>query len=374
MAEEASPSQAQRPNDEEDVSAPRKDPGEDGSGSASESSSSSDDDDEGDLDLQGALVRNPDDSSSSSDEEEDDDDGDDEDGEGESEVEDNKDDNAQSNPSLPESIDSKKRRPIDADGPNTKATQRKNKKKRRSSPDTIQVRFTFHDMDEKFFHGLKSLLHNSSTAYQPFSSDLADLMIDNVSVGTVISTEGDDENNVYGFASVLNLRTNKDSKAIQNLRDLCTRNCPAQHAKDLELVLSGSTKRPAGLLLHGRMINLPLDITLVLHQQLVLDMDWAVENAEGGEEERKSLDFGAFVRIAPCQQGGGGGGGGANLLYRFFDDEVFAGRAEFSFTIDAPKSYSKEVPLKLHVMVLTKTGHRQAMNDLEQMVGPGAAS
>ena len=37
----------------------------------------------------------------------------------------------------------------------------------------------------------------------------------------------------------------------------------------------------------------------ILHQQLALDMDWAVKYAEG-EEERKSLDFGAFVRIAPA--------------------------------------------------------------------------
>jgi hypothetical protein len=113
------------------------------------------------------------------------------------------------------------------------------------------------------------------------------------------------------------------------------------------------------------MINLPLDITLVLHQQLVLDMDWAVRNAEGGEEERRSLDFGAFVRIAPCQASGG------SLLYRYFDDEVFAGRADFAYTADAPKSYSKEESLKLQIIVLSKTGHRSAMQDLEKIVGGG---
>ena len=48
------------------------------------------------------------------------------------------------------------------------------------------------------------------------------------------------------------------------------------------------------------MVNMPLEIVEVLQQQLVADMDWAVSNAEGGEAERKSLDFGAFVRIAPA--------------------------------------------------------------------------
>ena len=42
---------------------------------------------------------------------------------------------------------------------------------------------------------------------------------------------------------------------------------------------------------------MPIEIVEVLHQQLVLDMDWAVKNADGGEEERKSLDFGAFVNF-----------------------------------------------------------------------------
>jgi hypothetical protein len=310
--------------------------------------------------LEGVLVRNPDvsSSSSSSSDSSSDDNDDEEDDRGEEE-EDETEDNEKKSKNLP--IDSKRR----SDDVARSGGKKKRKKKRRksSSPDVIQVDFTFHDMDEKFFHGLKSLLHDSSTVYQPFSSELADLMIENVSVGTVISTEGDPDHNAYGFASVLNVQTYRNSPALAHLRDVCSRNCPSQHRKELEMVLSGTTSRPAGIFLHGRMINLPLDITLVLHQQLVKDMDWAVQNAEGGEEERKSLDFGAFVRIAPCQLSGGA------LLYRFFDDEVFAGRAEFSFTADAPKSYSKEEPLKLQIMVLTKTGHRQAMKELEAIVG-----
>ena len=65
-------------------------------------------------------------------------------------------------------------------------------------------------------------------------------------------------------------------------------------------------------------------------------MDWAVKNAKGGEAEHKSLDFGAFVRLAPATMDGGA------LTNRFFDDEIFATNAEFVYNINAPPSYGSE--------------------------------
>jgi len=236
--------------------------------------------------------------------------------------------------------------------------------------DTVNVDFTFCDMTEKFFFGIKTLLLSNPTL-APQSSALADLMIENVSVGTVISAEGytDGDDDVFGFASVLNVTTNGSQSCIQYLKKQCLDHCPAQHKEEMETVLSGKTKRPAGFFLHRRMINMPLEICEVLHQQLVLDMDWAVDNAEGGEEMRKSLDFGAFVLMAPCTRSGGDNGG--MLLYKHFDDEVFASNAEFVYTFDAPKTGSEDLDKEKQlcsVVVMTKTGHRQAMKDLAKMI------
>jgi hypothetical protein len=111
------------------------------------------------------------------------------------------------------------------------------------------------------------------------------------------------------------------------------------------------------------MINLPLEVVEVLHQQLVLDMDWAVKNAEGDEEVRKSLDFGAFVRLAPVTPSSGG-----NFDYKYFDDEVFATNAEFVYTVDAPKQMGSDEKQLCQVIVMTKTGHRAAMKDLNKLV------
>eukprot|EP00984_Skeletonema_dohrnii_P024378 scaffold13497_cov155-Skeletonema_dohrnii-CCMP3373.AAC.3 len=247
---------------------------------------------------------------------------------------------------------------------NGKGKGTKPKKKASNQPETIQVDFVFCDMNERFFHGLKTLVHRNSV-HSPHSSQLADLVIENNMVGTVLSTDQDD--NVFGFASVVNLTTNSSSTCIESLKKICLDKCPQQHKHEMETVLSGKTKRPAGFFFQERMVNVPLEITEVLHQQLVLDMDHAVKNARD-EDEKKSLDFGAFVRLAPCYSGGGGGANSA--IYKYFDDEIFATNAEFVYTFDAPKMFEEdEEELKCSVIVMTKTGHRSAMKELKKMVG-----
>lgn len=258
-----------------------------------------------------------------------------------------------------------------------KAKSKKKSAKPTNEPETIQVEFQFCDMSEKFFHGLKTLLHRHGI-HAPHSSQLADLIIENISVGTVLSTDynpdakdskpsaatSTDDSNVFGFASVINLTTHNSNPCITSLKQLCLKHCPSQHKNELETVLSGKTKRPAGFFFQERMVNVPLEITEVLHQQLVLDMDWAVENAHGGEAERKSLDFGAFVRMAPCYNSNG------SLVYKYFDDEVFATNAEFVYSFDIPKLYeADEEEGVCSVIVLTKTGHRAAMKELGKMIG-----
>jgi len=247
----------------------------------SSSSSSSDEEDEGDLVLEGVLMRNPDASDSSSSDDDSDSDDSDDDSE-EEEVVDSK-------PPTKKTKYSKKEDNDNKGGKRNKQTKKK-KENNRGGPEIVPMEFTFCDMDEKFFHGMKALLVSSSPIYLPISSTLTDLMISNVAIGTVISTtyeykkgvqrDPDYENVVYGFASILNVSstTNKNQECIQNIKKICLSKCPSSHKSELEIVLSGKTKRPAGILIQCRMINLPLEIVDVLHQQLILDMDHAVNN------------------------------------------------------------------------------------------------
>jgi len=306
----------------------------DADASDSDESSSSDDDDE--LILEGVLVRNPDASDSSSDSEEEE----------------------------------------DMKPPAKKQKQSKDKKNSKSSkrggPEIVPMDFIFCDMDEKFFHGIKNLLASSSPAYVATASPLSDLMIKNVSVGTVISTEYeyppgqerdmDYEGVVYGFASILNVTTYKENDAIKALKKMCLSKCPENRKKELEIVLSGKTKRPAGFYFQSRMVNLPLEIVEVLHKQLIKDMDWAVDNAGGGVEQRKSLDFGAFVRIAPSYREKN------TPYYKYFDDELLANHAEFTYEFELPKTFGMDETPYCTVIVMTKTGHRAAVKTLIQLV------
>jgi hypothetical protein len=307
--------------------------------------SSSSDEGEDDMVLEGVLVRNPDasDSDSSSDASSD-----------ESEAD-------MKPPAKKQKHETK-----------NKKDNKKKKKSKKAGPEIVPMEFVFCDMDEKFFHGIKNLLASSSPAYMATASPLSDLMIENVSVGTVISTvydykpgverDQDYEGVVYGFASVLNVTTYKDNDAIKALKKLCLSKCPENRKKELEVVLSGKTKRPAGFYFQSRMVNLPLEIVEVLHQQLVQDMDWAVDNAGGGVEQRKSLDFGAFVRIAPSYREN------KTSYYKYFDDELLANHAEFTYEFELPKTFGMDETPYCTVIVMTKTGHRAAIKTLKQMI------
>ena len=328
---------------------------------SSESDVSDEEDD--DLVLEGVIVRNPDvsdsdDTSSSSSSDDDDDDDDDDDVKPPPSKKAKQQETAET-----QNKEKKKEEPAPQ-----KKKETKQKKKPKEGPEVIEVDFTFCDMHEKYFHGLKTLLTGTSPIYAAQSSGLADMMIKNVSVGTVISTEADNdgEGTIYGYASVLNLTTYQEDPAIQALRKICLDKCPAAHKAELQVVFSGKTKRPAGIYLQGRMVNLPLEIVEVLHQQLVLDMDWAVKNAEG--VDRKSLDFGAFVRIAPAYKSGGA------TYFKYFDDEIFAQHAEFTFEIELAKSYETDEAPFCVALVVTKTGHRSGMEALSEMINGGAAS
>jgi protein BCP1 len=245
---------------------------------------------------------------------------------------------------------------------NKKRKKRQKKKQRDDDDDALmRVEFTFCEMNEKFFHGLKSLLHSSSTLYRgaTTSSELTDLMISNVEVGTVVSSEAaDEESTCFGFASVLNAQKYRDSSSVKHLHDFLIQSCPAeQHKSALEKALSS---KKTGFLLHGRMVNLPLEIVQELHQQLHLDLEWALENAD--KDEKPFLQYEFLIRLAPCWLSNG------QTEYRYFDDETFADRANFAFTTAAPVSYSKEEQESVCIMLLTTEGYQQAIKDLSKLI------
>ena len=361
-----------------------------------------DDDDDSseddDLILEGVMVRNHD----VSDEDDSDDDDDDE----EEEKVDNDDDDdilddRKSNTKRVSAITTKEQSQTtpQLQVPNSSKKKQKKKKTRSKTEeddedDILNVDFTFCDMDEKYFHGIKSLLQSCGSIYQLHSSALTDLMIDNVAIGTVVSTTMEDVNepDVFGLASILNIKTYQHHTVIQQIQQFCMTHCPSNtttvspaQQQELQYCWSGTTKRPVGLLLQARMINMPMEIVLVLHEQLIQDMDWAIDqyaNLDETEEERKAHDFGAFIRLAPAERDTtstsyshrGGCNSNNGILFKYFDDELFMERSEFHYVVDVVTAVTTKSKTSSHqqpclvVMVLTKTGHRAAIQDLKQLI------
>lgn len=225
------------------------------------------------------------------------------------------------------------------------------KSKKKKEKEILQVEFLFCDLDRKFFDGIRTLL-SFEPAYSSQSTQLADLLVDDVSVGTVLSTE---DNDVFAIASVINCDT--PEPCIQELKKVCLQKCPPQHKKELDFAFTDS-KNAAGFLVHFRVINVPLTIVEALHQQLVLDMDYAIKHVKD-EEERKSLDFKKYIIFAPCD------GESSAPMYKYFEDEIFASHAEFVFTFDVPKREKRKL---CSVMLLTKAAHRVSMNEISNLV------
>lgn len=218
-----------------------------------------------------------------------------------------------------------------SDEDEVKSKKRKKKNKKRSKKkEEIHVEFIFCDMDEKFFDGIKCLVA-SSPIHAAHSSTLTDLIVDNVEVGTVVSTEGYEEDYVYGYASILSMHN--DNQIINSLKETFLPSCPENHKAEMQLLLTGDKKarRLVGLFLHERMLNVPLVITHAIHQQLLLDLEWAVKN-------NPLFDFGLLVRIAPCYPQTTPPSN--TPAYKYFDDDVFSSNAEFFYTL--PKSYSDD--------------------------------
>ncbi|CAN0549009.1 unnamed protein product, partial [Ectocarpus sp. 8 AP-2014] len=56
------------------------------------------------------------------------------------------------------------------------------------------------------------------------------------------------------------------------------------------------------------MINCPMQAVPKLHEALVEDIAWAIEN-EISEEHREKFRFDKFIVVAPCDDAGGAGPG-----------------------------------------------------------------
>ena len=216
----------------------------------------------------------------------------------------------------------------------------------------VNVDFSFTDPRPIDFKSVRRLLERllpEAEACLPVSS-LAEDVIAQRAVGTMVKVPEDGYDDAYAFATLLPLGRFAQRDWFRALRAYTLKRAAGRGGDAARDALAAAWDAPAslGLLLNERIFNMPPEIAPPLHDALLQDVAWAKESAP--REVR--ADFHGVTRvlcIAPLwlerPEGGGGGAGGAPAPaceppgvvppgwaahYFRFEEELWAREATFS--------------------------------------------
>nr|XP_056705686.1 BRCA2 and CDKN1A-interacting protein [Euleptes europaea] len=143
----------------------------------------------------------------------------------------------------------------------------------------VNVEFEAHSISVNDYNGIKKLLQQLFLKAPVNTAELTDILIQQNHIGSVIkqaealeeSDDEDDVDEVFGFISLLNLTERKGTLCAEQIKELilsqCEKNCEQSMVEQLDKLLSDTIK-PVGFLLSERIINVPPQIALPMHQQL----------------------------------------------------------------------------------------------------------
>ncbi|KAJ3043040.1 Mss4p nuclear export [Rhizophlyctis rosea] len=163
---------------------------------------------------------------------------------------------------------------------------------------TVDVDFEFFDPKPIDFHGLKSLLRQtfSNDTKQIDISGLADVIIEQSAVGTMVKV--DDGTDPYAVLTVvgLNGEKDKDKACVANIRDYILEKCKKDSDVHVRLSTMFSPDSPAvALMINERLLNMPPQIVPPMFKMLVEELGWAVEDNE-------PYDFEYYIYVSKVYQ------------------------------------------------------------------------
>ncbi|GMF21457.1 unnamed protein product [Phytophthora fragariaefolia] len=242
---------------------------------------------------------------------------------------------------------------------------------------SVSVDFLFSDPREAHFHSVKQFLLAYLPPSQPFDvSGLANAVVGQVTAGTMVCVEGEDD--VYGFITALNLKSFAAETSVQQVLQYVTKKCPNADLPKLQQILN--TKN-VGLVLNERMVNLPYQLVPALHSALHEDIEWAIEN-EDTEELRNSFKMDYFLILATCTEEKSGSSSKKGKkskttyeqtakFFHNFEDEFLEQEAEISFSFDTPLTERERVDKSSKttvVMLLEREKHKAALTSISAMI------
>lgn len=143
----------------------------------------------------------------------------------------------------------------------------------------VNIEFEAYSISDTDYGGIKKLLQQLFLKAPVNTAELANLLIQQNHIGSVIkqtdvSEDSDDEvdeDEIFGFISLLNLSERKGTQCAEQIKELvlssCEKSCEQSMVEQLDKLLN-DTSKPVGLLLSERFINVPPQIALPMHQQL----------------------------------------------------------------------------------------------------------
>lgn len=214
----------------------------------------------------------------------------------------------------------------------------------------IQVDFEGRSPVDADFHGIKQLLQQLFLKAHVNLSELAELIIRQNYVGSVVKQsevdaedsddddDDDDSSDVFGVMSVLNITEKQNLECVQQLRSLLLDLC-SEHATDqtntLIRSLLSDDSQSIGLLINERIINIPAQISVPLLESLSKEIKNACR-------KKMPYDFTYFILICKLYKSEkphrhkkkkqlSGGGGEPEILWSNPEEELINQEADCQF-------------------------------------------
>lgn len=139
----------------------------------------------------------------------------------------------------------------------------------------VNIEFEAYSISDNDYDGIKKLLQQLFLKAPVNTAELTNLLIQQNHIGSVIkqtdaSEDSDDEvdeDEIFGFISLLNLTERKGTQCAEQIKELVLSCCEKSMVEQLDKLLN-DTSKPVGFLLSERFINVPPQIALPMHQQL----------------------------------------------------------------------------------------------------------
>ncbi|CAE7506125.1 BCP1 [Symbiodinium microadriaticum] len=226
------------------------------------------------------------------------------------------------------------------------------------SGDVLQMTFDFKDMKEEYSYGIANMLPFLLTPTR-VAQELAEMIAVQEEVGTaILCEEGDD---VFGYATILPVPSIQSSNTqLKSVVDALVVSVDglgpnSEGAVAMRRALSGAGAAQTGILLHGRFVNLPLELVPHLHRNLLDDLTWAQSDESREQGAANPFDgLSQCVLLAPVSVTEGYPspkrgqcinitGSSSSAMFHHFEDDVFAQESTCTLLFKSPHGSPESV-------------------------------